>query len=337
MRHIRAVAVLILLWGGAFAPPRAEQAKTESSVVRTKHALVVPFRFVHGHIFLSLSLNGHPSRNFILDSGASKSMLDRNTVAALRLPLTYNSGLSIFSLTDVKRGFQIANKVRIRVGRWMLLTGSVPVVDLNPKRVSSALGFHISGLIGYDYMRTHPVLIDFQSRTISIFFHRRFFRHHLGRRIRDLGLVAGAQLSIPKGAPIVHAGLELPDGRNLKGTFAIDTGSGSGIDINTAFIEKNMIAADEKSREFAFLSLTRQAFQEKSTKLRQFTLGNIRFAHPVALLPQGVNAGILAGKLTDGEIGNQILQQCGWVLFDPSDRRLILGRPSKQPRNAVAR
>lgn len=334
MGHIRAVAVLILLWGGAFAPPWAAHAKTKSSVLRTKHALVVPFRFVQGHIILSLSLNGHPSRNFIMDSGFSKSVLGRAAVAALRLRVKYNSALTLRLPGRVEHGDLIAKKVRIRVGRWTMLTGSVPVVDL--KRISIAAGFPVSGIIGYDYMRAHPVMIDYQSRTISIFFHHHFFRHHLGRRIRDLGLV-GAQFTIPKKAPILPARLELPDGRHLKGTFSIDTGSGSGIDLNHAFIEKNKIEAGEKSRELTYLSADGIEYRTKSTRIRRFTLGNISFARPEVLLPQGINAGTLSGRVVDGEIGNQILQQCRWVLFDPSDGRLVLGRPSKQPGDATAK
>lgn len=330
MCHIRrAVAVLIMLWGGVFAPPWAAHAKIEPSVLRTKHALVLPFRFVHGHIILSLSLNGHPSRNFILDSGFSKSVLGRAAVAALRLPVRYNSTLTVRLPTKVEHGNLTAHKVRIRVGRWTLLTGSVPVVDL--KRISNTAGFPVSGIIGYDYMCAHPVLIDYQSRTISIFFH-----HHLGRHISIPGQ-AGAQFRIPKQAPIIPAGLELPDGRHLKGTFAVDTGANSGIELNNAFIEKNKIVAGERSREFTSISADGIEYREKSTKIRRFTLGNISFDRPVVRLAHGFNAGVLAGKVTDGEIGNHILQQCRWVLFDPSDGRLILGRPLKQPRDAEAR
>ena len=329
MQHIRAVAVLILFWGGAFAPPWAAQVKVESPVLRTRYALVVPFRFVQGHIILSLSLNGHPSRNFILDSGCSKSVLGRAAVATLGLPVSYNPALTLRLFTKVEHGGLIAQKVRIRVGRWTMLTGSVPVVDL--KRTSIAAGFPVSGIIGYDYMRAHPILINYQSRTISI-----FFRHHLGRQISNLGL-AGAQFTIPKQAPIIHAELELADGRRLRGAFSADTGSDGGIELNNAFIEKNKILAGEGSREVIFISVNGIEYRQKSIRIRRFTLGNISFARPVVLLPQGVNSGVLAGKVTDGEIGNQILQQCRWVLFDPSDGRVVLGRPSKRPRDAKAR
>lgn len=329
MRHIRAVAVLILFWGGGFAPPWAEQVKIEPPVHRTKHALVVPFRFLHGHIILSLSLNGHPSQNFILDSGFSKSGLDRAAVATLRLPVSYNPALTVCLFTKVGHGDLIAHKVRIRVGKWTLLTGNVPVFDL--RTISDAAGFPVSGIIGYDYMRAHPILIDYESRTISIFFH-----HHLGRHINNPGAV-GAQFTTPKQAPIIRAGLDLPDGQHLKGKFAIDTGANSGIQLHTAFIEKNKIVADERSGEFAVVSADGIAIREKSVRILQFTLGNISIARPVVLLPQSVHTGVLVGEVTDGEIGNQILQQCRWVLFDPSDRRFILGRPSKRRSDAEAK
>lgn len=230
MRYIRVTVLLLLLQGGAFAPPWAEPVKPQPPVLRTKHALVVPFRFVHGHIILSLSLNGHPSRNFILDSGCSKSVLGRAAVAALRLPVSYNPALTLRLFTKVEHGGRIAKKVRIRVGRWTMLTGSVPVVDL--KRTSAAAGFPVSGILGYDYMRVHPILINYQSRMISI-----FFRHHLGRHIDNPGLV-GAQYLIPRNAPIIPASLQLKDGRHLQGIFAIDTGSDGGIELYSAFIEK---------------------------------------------------------------------------------------------------
>jgi len=329
MRHIRVVAVLILFWGGAFAPPWAAHAKVEAPVLRTKHALVVPFRFVQGHIILSLSLNGHPSRNFILDSGCSKSVLGRAAVATLGLPVSYNSALTLRLFAKVEHGGLVAQKVRIRVGRWTMLAGSVPVFDFN--RTSIAAGFPVSGIIGYDYMRAHPILINYQSRTISIFFH-----HRLGRHISNLGL-AGAQFTIPRQAPIIHAGLELSEGRHLEGTFTVDTGADSGIELNNAFVEKNKITAGERGRELTYISADDIEFRVKSTRIRRLTLGNISFARPVVLLPQGVNSGVLDGKVTDGEIGNQILQQCRWILFDPSDGRLILGLPSKRPRDAIAR
>jgi Aspartyl protease len=317
----RKLATYLLLWVGVTAPalaegPGAVQEKLFPPACHRNHTLVLPFRYVHGLILLSLELNGGPPQAFLLDSGASSSLLDRSTVAARGITTSYSPSLSVQARTTVEQGALIAHQVRIRSGRWTLLTGNIPALDLSA--MSKALGFPVAGVIGFDYMQAHPLLIDYESRSVTIF---------LGHSL-DRDLFAGVQLDIPQGAPLLHALLELPDGQHLNGAFTVDTGADSGIEFNDAFLEENGLTGDGTKGGTRALSATGARYSERTMRIRKFSLGEIQFADPVVRLAQGVKAGILAGAVTDGEIGNRILEQCGRVLIDPRDGMLELGRRS---------
>src|SRR6185503_18257718 len=67
----------------AFAPP----ANTAAPVVWTgaKGRIELPFRYSRGHVWVKLSVNGAPPAEFILDTGAFNTCLDRGYAQTLGL------------------------------------------------------------------------------------------------------------------------------------------------------------------------------------------------------------------------------------------------------------
>jgi hypothetical protein len=315
---LRNIAAL-LVWVGLFVPTHALSCAADKVIGPSSQAfcrgrcLDLPFESVHGLIVLSLELDGHPSEHFILDSGASASVVDESTARQLGIPMTFSTGLSLKSRTEVRQGLAVAHSVQIRYRRWILITGSTPVLDLSG--MSNALGLHISGLIGFDYMRVHPLMIDYTASTLRI---------PLDRRI-DSSKFPGIGLETHGAAPTVSGELALSDGRHLSGNFLLDTGADSGLEWNRAFIKRNSLAFTDESGEKTSLTSTGDLYTQKLLVASGLRLGNVQFSNVPVRLATNVETGILSGDTVDGEIGNAILKQCGTVVFDAPHARVFLG------------
>ena len=258
-------------------------AHTASSEILTE----ADFELRGGLIWLKVSIPRAVTEfNFILDSGASASVLDAET--AKRLELTHGHPVSVAG---------IGKKT---VGYWpVALTSSVGGIPLpkswlvtNLKELSKVCLCHVDGLIGADFFANHRLQIDYHAKKLRVL--KDCATHDQALRL---------PLEWRKGVPFVSFEVNGTPGR-----FRLDTGCTAALEwvtdrgVEAKSMGKISIGLAEMPGQTALVTLT----------LGDETFPNIEAGiHPKALFPGE------AGLLGNGFLSRYCLtvDSSGGVLY----------------------
>lgn len=253
-------------------------------------ATEMPFEFRDGMIWVKVSTAGRSEPlNFLLDSGASMSVLDVGTARRLGTPLGarqiaqgVNGHASGFRVRDF-----IATAGGVEVPRNML------ALDLAP--VSAGCHRRIDGLLGADFFRDRIVQIDYAARRIRF----------LSRAELPVGHSQMVPLAMRNGAPCVQVSVN----GNAPAWTRVDTGCNSTLQ----WVAKGSKAAGNRGVSIGVSS--RQA----SSISADIRLG--------ATLFDDVRIGVHSRPIFTGEaglLGNGLLKRFSSVTFDLAGKRLLL-------------
>ncbi len=205
---VAAVLVIGLLAGHAFANDDA--AKTPPCV----HELAYePFA---GLILVSVTINGSPPMDFVLDSGATQSSItDPYLAAALGLEVR-EAGLARGMGSGATRVL-IADDVSIRSDGVELMHVPLVIHDIGV-RLSAAAGRDIHGFLGADLFARWVVEIDPPNRRLLL--------HDAGTFVES-GSGDVLPLEVVDGRPVIDAEVMTETGKKvLPVRLVVDTGSG---------------------------------------------------------------------------------------------------------------
>jgi predicted aspartyl protease len=263
----------------------------------------VPFIYRSRHVFLPVRLTGADGELlFLVDSGASMTVIDSSLAADMRLPVGGKmpgagaGGMADFSLTHVP-GFSIAG---IKFSGQTAIT--FPVAGLMRTFEETEIG----GILGYDFLSRFVTTIDYERERIT-FFDPDSFAYRPGEEALE--------------APLVHNVFSLPvsiDG--MEGAFLLDTGANSSL-IMGSFAEKTGLATGRRTLTTAI----RGAGGDERAVLCRFDslrIGRTTLAKPVLLITSSAQ-GISALESVNGIIGNDILERF-MVTLDYGRQRVLL-------------
>ncbi|MBC2845088.1 aspartyl protease family protein [Winogradskyella flava] len=115
-----------------------------------------------GHIIISLKINNHTVSNFVLDTGASVTVIDKTIVNELSLPLQ-DIAAKITGTSGVNDDVKKTQKQQVALSDVVVLNDiEMYVSDL------SHLG-NIKGLIGFDLFKEFVSETNFDTKTISFY------------------------------------------------------------------------------------------------------------------------------------------------------------------------
>lgn len=214
----RASARAPLAWHPPLVPPHARTAAARdvaASGVRLR------YRSIAHHIWVRASIDGGPAADFVLDTGAAVTVLDRGYAASLGI--VPRSRMSVVGMGGQAYGAR-AHVRRLGIGGARGLTlgpQDVTLLDLAP--IDRALGGRAAGLIGFDVLQRFVVTIDPD-------------RHEL-RFAAPAGaapLAAGElPMQVAGGVPLVQALVA-----GTPGTFLLDTGDGFELNLSPDVMER---------------------------------------------------------------------------------------------------
>ncbi len=119
----------------------------------------IPFESHAGLILLRVELNGKPA-NFLLDTGAQVSYLDRNIAGIGK----HQEGNNVNGVIDAAK---LVRASSLCIGPRCLADRTFAVVDY--ERVSRALNVRIDGQLGQDILREFDsVRIDYRNSTVTL-------------------------------------------------------------------------------------------------------------------------------------------------------------------------
>lgn len=160
MRRLEvALALLSVVLMQGFA--KADQGIGEAVLPQGDAVLRLPFKLHRGFaVIVRGSIGTAKNLNFLIDTGASPSVVDRRVARKLRLAVS-SGQLSTFT-QRVPVDQAIAADVRL--GPFRAVELRVLVHDLSV--LEKTLGVRVDAMVGYDFLKQGPFTIDYVSRTM---------------------------------------------------------------------------------------------------------------------------------------------------------------------------
>jgi predicted aspartyl protease len=275
----------------------------ESEVPGLKErAVSIPFQYVGNHILIRARINNGSEENFVVDTGASQSILDRSAASGLgpQSPSTFNitAGAKAMPL-----GFTSLPKLTI--GEITLENLPFLVTDL------SNLPGHPVGLIGANILRRFLISFNFDEKKLTLADPRTASIPTGGTAIPIIPIFGGT-------AMMVKARLD----NKLTAGFLVDTGASFN---NLPQSVAGPLATSSVLPVGTIFGLDGEQIHIGSVKLKSIQIGDLVIPQPVfTLAPAGISQeGGLFSNGGMGILGNSIWSQFTTTV-DYRNERLIL-------------
>ncbi len=279
--------------------------------------IVLPFGIYRGLIVTGMSLNGKPGQNFIIDTGCTTTLYNPSAVHAEGLR-TVPRHVPVQSLAGDFTVDSVVPHATI-FGYGLRIGGGGPVVDL--QAVQHYLGIRLTGIIGADTITSRPILLDYQTRKITMFLRKRMPHFSGGSKIRLEPPPPGAERF---SRPVIRATLELPSGKLVKLKLTIDTGSVDGLSLHEPFAKKYGLLPVGPKRTVKQLGLGGAGYRDVPVSVPALFLGSQKIVNPSTFCDTKA-IGVAGSTKTDGEIGYKILSR--FRVFIDSPRRFVIFEP----------
>lgn len=269
-----------------------------------------------GLIIITLNINNHKAPNFVLDTGASGTVINRNLATRLNLQLREETFQST-GANGVVKNRRRTQKQRISLNEKIVLEEvEMSVVDL------SDLG-SINGIIGFDFFRNYVTETNFDTKIIS------FYKRKEKPDTKGYKCISFDESFC---TPEIKVSVSLPNDETFTGVVLFDTGNaGSPFSFNTPFVNKyNLTSKFEKliTSESRGINSTSKNSSGVATsiKIKGFGLSEI----PITL--SSTKQGVSSKETYMGILGLEYISKFNFIL-DYNKKRIYL-KPNKSFSNA---
>jgi predicted aspartyl protease len=298
-----------------------------------KSALAIPFELVDDHIYLRVSVNGSSPLSFILDTGASHTILNLRNANAF--------GMGLQPLGKVEGGigaespdaFLITDKVLFSLPGVVLSDESLVAIPLDKteeclgqaneggivpnvpagQSVKEGMRRVVDGVLGKDFFSSFVVEIDYAARLINLFDPDSYKYTGRGKSL---------PLEIDPQYIFVRAQVKAPGRPPATARLVVDTGAGA-LSITKQFAEAHKILPPPEkltpAPECGIAGLAKEATLVGTLEALQ--LGGYKLSNPLTVFYQKT-----AARGYDGLLGGTALRNYK-VIFDYSRSRMILEPP----------
>jgi Aspartyl protease len=276
---------------------------------KSSDSVIIPMKYLKGHIFVEANVRGRKNIFFILDSGAGLNVIERSFAEELGLTLSGNisaKGVAGYESTAV------AVLDTLTLGGVQLFDQRVAVIGLDD--LSLETPGRLGGLLGYDLLSRFPFRIEYGREELILYNPERF--------VSPDSLYA-VDLEFVMKAPVVTAEI---DGH--AGKFVVDFGNALEIILHKSWVDKYNLEAGfsdikEMSGNIGGIGGSARA---QAAVGNLFRLGPVEVKKPPLLIVAGDSGAFRSAEL-DGNIGNLMLQKFS-ILMDYSRKKLFI-LPSK--------
>jgi len=306
--RIEEVRLNVLLSQREFEKPQASLAVVRFLSGRT--AVGIPFELgSNNHIFIQVRVNGSQPSWFILDTGASTSMIDVRL--AERLGLKAEGRLEGRRSGDRSVDIGLVKNVSFTLPGVEIADQTVGTLQLQSS--DALLGRTVSGLLGYDFFIPFVVEIDYVAKKINLY-DSRSYQHPT--RPENIAITIDGNL------PYVRSKITLNEGRTVEGTFLVDTGTSYFLELNRSFLERNRLSARTHQKIRPSPSAVSQDEQVSIVTAKRLQLGRFNIKSPTVRLSKA-KSGVDTNPDQAGIIGGELLRRFR-LTFDYSRQRLTL-------------
>lgn len=274
---------------------------------------VVPFDYSVRHVWVKASLNGGPLEDFLLDTGASVTVIDSAYAAQRGLKTEGNIGVAGAGSTGGASFAAMDSLVVPGAGGDGVTIGHQKVVVLSVNSHLQPFFWRpCAGILGYDFISRFVVAIDFDRETLTL---------HEPKSFRYEGKGAAVPLQFTGGIPVIEATVD----DAYTGLFRLDVGSGSTVDLHTPFVDTNGLRDKVATRIEVMGGGFGGTFSSEMTRMKRMRVGPHAWDAPLVVLSRATE-GALASQDYAGNIGNHLLERFH-VTFD-YERKQVWLEPS---------
>ncbi|MBO0861960.1 MAG: aspartyl protease family protein, partial [Chloracidobacterium sp.] len=305
-----------------------------------KSALAVPFELddnnVDNHIYLHVSVNNSPPLSFVLDTGAS------HTILSLRTARSFGMGLQLLGKATDATGIEppdaylVTDKVSLSLPGVTLSDQLLVAMSLDmtqdciggagdrgidragpsAEKVNRRTRRVVDGILGSNFFSSFVVEIDYAARLINLYDPQSYKYTGKGKSV---------PLEIDPKYAFVRAQVKALGRPPVTARLIVDTGGGAALWLTKQFTEAHkLLPPAEKLTPFIDCGAGGSAKEKSWTgSLEALQLGGFKLSNPAAVFYQEP-----AIEGSDGLLGNPALRHFK-VIFDYSRSRMILEPPRR--------
>ena len=282
------------------APPAPDFAIADGS------SATVPFELLNNHTYVQVKVNGKGPYRFLCDTGGENVITPE---LARALGLKSEGAFQGSGVGEKSEDVALTKVDSVALGGVTLSSQLFAVFPL--AALSKVEGIQVDGLVGYELFKRFTVKVDYANS-------------HLTFTLPSAPVDHGAGTVVPfrfnDHIPQVDGEID-----GIAGTFDIDTGSRSSLDLMTSFIEAHNLSAKyqprfEATNGFGFGGPSRSAVSRASL----LKLGSVEVRNPVTGLTLQ-KKGSLTSQYVAGNVGAGVLKRFN-ITFDYARQQLIFER-----------
>jgi hypothetical protein len=271
-------------------------------------SLKIPFELSNNLILVQARVNDSGPLWFILDTGASSTVIDSQLAKAFRLKpsgrLVSTGGAgTATALTFRGNSLNLPNVEAV----------NLTIFGLPIDFFSAPFGRRIGGVLGNDVLKKLVVEIDYAAQVINLYEPESYQYSGSGEVI---------PLTLEGDLPFVRARVELAGRPVIGGKFELDSGSTGAVLFNTPFVDRNRLLRSVSKSSQTRMGGVGGSAVAFSGRLMAMSLGRFQLENSVARFSRA-RRGDDASARYDGLIGGEIFRRFK-VVFDLSRRRMIL-------------
>ena len=265
----------------------------------------VPVDLLTNLMIVEGRINGSEPLSFIVDTGASASVLHRARAEQLRLPLRNKE--------DATTGGGTVEAVQIQgaalsIGEVTLQ--NLPLVAIDLTALQAGLGAPVDGIVGFDLFERFVVDMDYKARRLRL--------HDPQRWTGSVGEVVPIELE--EQIPFVRVGLTSQKGSPAHARLELDTGQTGSLTLTQPFVDANrLLDVDQRTLAITTGAILAGQVSARVVRLGSVRLGSTTIASPTAnITPDAAGAATITGIL-----GGEVLRRFH-VVIDYSRKRIVL-------------
>jgi hypothetical protein len=304
----------------------------------SKSALAIPFeladRYVDNHIFVHVGINGSQPLSFILDTGASHTVINLRNARSLGLNLQQVGKVEGGTGDDPLDAYLITDEVSFTLPGVVLSSSKVVAVALDKtqecvdpvkigdvdlqvgssQKAKEGTSRIVDGILGREFFSSFVVEIDYQARLINLYDPLTY---------RYTGGGTSFPIDVDPHYVFVRAQVKARGRPAVTARLIVDTGGGTDLWLTKQFTEAHgMLPPEDKLTMFTDCGINgSQKVKSRVGTLEAIELGSFRVRHPSTVFYQQQTV-----EGADGLLGNTVLRNYK-VIFDYSRKRMILESP----------
>ncbi len=280
--------------------------------------VVVHFKFINNLIFIPIKVN-QVELNFLLDSGVEETILfsmeDKKELNFFNVEKIALRGLG--SETSIE-GLKSTNKT-LEIKGLRYPNHLLYIVLDQSFNLSSHIGIPVNGIIGYNFLKSNLVEINYERKRITIYKDTEKNRKRIAKKYQTV------PITVEKSKPYIN-GSAIIDSTKISTKLLLDIGNCDAIWL----FENKQNSINIPSRNFEdYLGKGFSGDVDgKRAQIKKFTFSKFEFNNPVIAFPDLTSIkNVKMVKDRAGSVGSEILKRFNLV-FDYSNQQLFLKKNS---------